>query len=81
MFAWNIFLLNSANIALLLSTISDIYAKMGNQDAAGPKITQDHFDIYCSEKACSIFHRFLVNIAEYPRWGKRIKNVNYLQSF
>ena len=30
------FLLNSANVALLLSTISDSYSKMGNQDTAGP---------------------------------------------
>ncbi len=30
-----IFLLNSANVALLLSTILDIYAEMGNQDSAG----------------------------------------------
>ena len=28
-------LLNSANVALLLNTISDSYAKMGNQDASG----------------------------------------------
>ncbi len=31
------FLLNSANLALLLSTISDNYAKMENQDKAGPR--------------------------------------------
>ena len=31
-----IFPLNSANVSLLLSTISDSYTKMGNQDTAGP---------------------------------------------
>ncbi len=36
MLALNIyFILNSANVSLLLSTISDSYAKMGNQDTAG----------------------------------------------
>ena len=34
------FLLNSANVALLLSTISDTYAKMDNQDSA------DHICLY-----------------------------------
>ena len=29
--------LNSADVSLLLSTISDSYAKMGNQDTAGLK--------------------------------------------
>ncbi len=33
-FPLNFFLLNSANVALLLSTISNSYAKMGNQDTA-----------------------------------------------
>ena len=31
------FLLNSTNVALLLDTISDSYAKMGNQYTAGPQ--------------------------------------------
>ncbi len=31
----NFSLLNSAIVALLLSTVSDSYAKMGNQDTAG----------------------------------------------
>ena len=29
-------MLNSVNVALLLSRISDSYTKMGTQDAAGP---------------------------------------------
>ena len=33
------FLLNSENVALLLSTFSDSYAKIGNQDTAGMSIT------------------------------------------
>ncbi len=42
MFALNIvFLINSANVALLLSTISDSYTKMGNQDAAGSLFTME----------------------------------------
>ncbi len=37
MFALDIFfLLNSANVTLLLNTISDSNAKMRNQDIAGP---------------------------------------------
>ncbi len=35
MFALDIFLLNFANVALILSTISVSYAKLGNLDSAG----------------------------------------------
>ena len=38
MFAFNILLLlNSANVSLSLSTNSESYAKMGNQESAGHK--------------------------------------------
>ena len=35
----HLFLLNSANVALFLNTISDSYAKKGNQDLAGPPLS------------------------------------------
>ena len=37
----HLFLLNSANVSLLLSTISDSYAKMENQDTAGRNMASE----------------------------------------
>ncbi len=56
MFALNIFLLNSANVTLLLCTISDIYAKMDNQDSAGPDIFTNIL------QGVTLYHLIFVNL-------------------
>ena len=63
-----LYLLNSANVALLSSTISDSYAKMGNQDIAGPQSFMSHMTWEIDENFLSNF----VRIGGIQRYGNGV---------